>query len=102
MKEEFDDKWKPMFPTLVSMIGGNMIISFFKQKRNCEYFLFCFFHVYNLKKKQLAMPSILYEDDLIDFTIIDLCKQYWHITYIYKNNPDLIFFFFNQITRNGV
>ena len=40
------------------------------------------------------MPSILYEDDFIDFTIIDLLKQYWHITYIYKNNPDLIFFYF--------
>ena len=40
------------------------------------------------------MPSILYEDDFIDFTIIDLLKQYRPITYIYEDDPDLIFFFF--------
>ena len=38
------------------------------------------------------MPSILYEDDFINFTIIELLEQYWRITYIYENDPDSIYY----------
>ena len=40
------------------------------------------------------MPSILYEDDFVDFTIIELPKQYWRVTYIYENDPDSIYYFY--------
>ena len=40
------------------------------------------------------MPSILYEDNFSQFTIIELLEQYWCLTYIYKNDPDSIYYFY--------
>ena len=40
------------------------------------------------------MSSILYEDNFSQFTIIELLEQYWRVTYIYKNDPDLIYYFY--------
>ena len=39
------------------------------------------------------MSSILHKDDFSQSTIIELLEQYWRITYIYKNDPDLIYYF---------
>ena len=48
------------------------------------------------------MSSILYEYNFSQFTIIELLEQYWPVTYIYKNDPDSIYYFIVQITKNGV
>ena len=40
------------------------------------------------------MPSVLHEDNFSQSTIIELLEQYWHVTYIYKNDPDLIYYFY--------
>ena len=40
------------------------------------------------------MPSMLYEDNFSQFAITELLEQYWHITYIYKNDPDSIYYFY--------
>ena len=40
------------------------------------------------------MPSTLYEDNFSQFAIIELLEQYWHVTYIYKNDPDSIYYFY--------
>ena len=40
------------------------------------------------------MPSILYKDNFSQFTIIELLEQYWRLTYIYKNDPDSIYYFY--------
>ena len=46
------------------------------------------------------MPLILYEDNFSQFTIIELLEQYWCITYIHKNDPDSIYYFYLPNYKN--
>ena len=40
------------------------------------------------------MPSILHKDNFSQPAIIELLEQYWRVTYFYKNDSDLIYYFY--------